>query len=109
FRNLPTRRRHCENREAHARPEQGSRATVRCCQTGLALQRPAQSQVRQDQAIELLLLRNASLFFQPLRAAGSNAPASTHLSSVESRMPSLRPGRCREFRVALQATEKMSG
>src|SRR5262245_54287287 len=104
------RRTHCENLELHARPKRALPSTVRCLRaTRLLLQRSTQSEVRRDQLDELLLLRTVQVFSQPLHAVVSNAPANNQLSSLESRMLSLPPDRCRAFRVALPATEKMSG
>src|SRR5439155_12526576 len=110
FRNLPTRRTHCESRESHALLERGFAATAQCLQaTRLPLQQSARSEGHQGQLTGSPLHRNEWMFSPPLRAAVSNAPANTELNPVRSRMPSLRFGPCREFRVALPATEKMSG
>src|SRR5207249_8019456 len=109
-RTTPTLRNSCESRDPRALPDHGCRTTTRCLRaTRPPLQRSTQSEVRQDQLTGSLLRRTAAMFSQPSRAVVLNAPANTQLNRVESRTLSLRLGRCREFRVALPATEKMSG
>src|SRR5207249_6184682 len=93
--------------EPHALPEHGCRAIDQLVRENS--KRSAQLKVHQDQLTGSLLRRTAAMFSQPLRAVVLNAPANTQLNPLESRTLSLRPGRCREFRVALLATEKMSG